>query len=531
MSDRQYFHRKPPKDEDRPSRAKHASEPEAPPATSQPETGQGGPRAAAPPARAARAGPTGPAKRERFIHPVHAVVLGFIVSLALYLRFLDPLTSSVIGAEDPYLHMERTWDLVQGKGVHDYPIGFAILMAPFAILGTDGFYTAARFLPPFLGAASVAGVFFLCRRFVHPAGALTAALLTAVIPEHISRTSLLFPTALDLAVLPFLMLAVFHAMDGSQRAMYWAGGLTFLLFIVHPWVVALMMPPIAVFFVVMGLKPDATFRPEARRWATRMGGGSLGMFLIVLLILQGGQAFGRILGNALPQLVGILGGSMPAKPDYVDLPYMVTVPVILLAGIGGVSACVRRTRLGLFALVWTPLLLPLTLVDWLGMSFLPHRTVAYLAIGLVLLAALPVAELARMIEQSKSKTPMAAVLGILAVLLVITLPAAMASPTWYRLYDEQDFEGYEELDARDTEYVMAGSWQARTGYRSITARDADYHPEFFRDERYRGLKVDEHPDIVVVVDQYTAEEGLPTEFLSEWRLIGEWGDTKAYTPA
>ncbi|MBI2079027.1 MAG: hypothetical protein HYT80_11800 [Euryarchaeota archaeon] len=144
--------------------------------------------------------------------------LAGVALLSLYLRLLDPLSSTIIGAEDPYLHMERTYQLIHGDGVRDYPIGFMILLAPFALLGPDAFYNAARFGPPVLGMAAVVLTFFLCRPYMHPSGALTASLLLGTIPEHIRRTDLLFPTALDLAILPFFFLVVMKLAEGRRWA-------------------------------------------------------------------------------------------------------------------------------------------------------------------------------------------------------------------------------------------------------------------------------------------------------------------------
>ncbi|MGH2669188.1 MAG: hypothetical protein ACRDH5_08760, partial [bacterium] len=63
--------------------------------------------------------------------------LAALLLLALAVRLKDPLSTPVIAAEDPYVHMTRTWDLLQGHGFPDrYPPGFAVLLAPVALLGT-----------------------------------------------------------------------------------------------------------------------------------------------------------------------------------------------------------------------------------------------------------------------------------------------------------------------------------------------------------------------------------------------------------
>jgi hypothetical protein len=462
----------------------------------------------------------------------HIATVAAIALLAFLLRLRDPLSSNIIGAEDPYLHMARTWDLVQGKGVHDYPLGFMILLSPLTLLGPDTFYAIMRWVPPVFGAAAVVGVFLLCRRYVHPTGAFAAALLVAVLREHIMRTNLFVPTALDLAVIPFVVLALLRGMEGARWGLPTAGGLLFALFLVHPWVVALMLPPVALFFLIY------TVRTDTRRWAAAMAGGSIGMFLLVVIVLQGWKAFGLIFNRAMPQVGQLLSspGSMPPLPEFVDLPWMLTVPVLLLALCGAGVAVWRRTRLAVFALIWSLLLLPLVLVDWLGMSFLPHRTVVYLSFGLVILAALPVAEMAKLLETARPNARIGATAGILGVVLLLTLPAALATEPWKRIYDDQDFQAWDALDARGTDYLVAGSWQSRAGYRSLTAREAVFMPAFFEDERQRGIQVDAHPGLVVLIDKHTKgedlpEEQLPTDFLSSWVLVGEWGDKQAYTPS
>lgn len=454
----------------------------------------------------------------------HAVTLAAIAVLALYLRLKEPLSDSIIGAEDPYLHMARTWDLVQGNGVDNYPIGFMLLLTPLTLLGPDGFYAVARFLPPFLGVLSVVGVFFLCRGYTHPIGALAASVLTAVLPEHIRRTSLLFPTALDLALLPFIVLALLRAIEGVRWGLPTAGALTFLMLVVHPWVVALMAPPLVLFFLIYSVTP------ATRKWASSMAAGSLGMFLIVLILLEKGGAFSLIFDRVLPQVGPFLASPVPAQmPQFVDLKWMLTIPLLLLALAGAVVAVLRRTKLAVFALIWSVLLFPLVLVDWLGMEFLPHRVVVYLGLGLVILAALPIAELARLLQTSRANGGVPATYGLLGVALILTVPQALAMQPWDNLYDDQDFEAWDALEARGTTYLMAGSWEGRAGYRSLTANEAVYMPRFFEDARERGLQVEDHPDIVVLVDEYTK---LPTEFLDSegWTLVGEWGEKRAYTP-
>ncbi|HVM45909.1 MAG TPA: hypothetical protein VM582_08250 [Candidatus Thermoplasmatota archaeon] len=171
------------------------------------------------------------------------VLLGGLLVLALAVRLREPLSSPIIGAEDPYLHMARAWELLEGHFPAGYPPGFTFLLAPFALLGPEAFYAAARFLPPFLGVVEVLGVYLLCRENLRTPAAFVAATAVALMPENILRTNLLFPTALDLAVLPFYLLHLLRASRGHRPALAWCAGIALVLGVVHPWVLVYIAPP------------------------------------------------------------------------------------------------------------------------------------------------------------------------------------------------------------------------------------------------------------------------------------------------
>lgn len=459
---------------------------------------------------------------------VHVTILVATCALALYLRLRDPLSSAIIGAEDPYLHMERTWDLLQGHSVSDYPIGFMVFLLPFALMGPDAFYLATRFLPPLLGVGSVLAMFFLCRRYMQPMGALSAALVLAVMPEHILRTELMFPTALDLLLLPILFLSLIRGLEGRRNSLIIAGAIGLVLLFTHPWVVALAVPPLAAFWIILLVRDRV-----ARRWAAPAAGASFALFAGVVWFLPLNGFPHMLASRAVPRLEHLAStpSSLFPLPPFVNLDWQFTLPVLLLAGVGAILAFFRRNRLTLLALLWTLFLLPLALVDWFGITFLPHRIVAYLGLGIAILAALPIVELVSLFAAARPKSSVPAAFGILGVFLLLTVPSAMAMPPWYRLYDEEDYEAWHALDDRGTDYLMAGSWQSRAGYRALTGGDAIYYPAFFQDERVRSLTVESHPELVVLIDQYTKQEGLPTAFLQNWTLVGQWGDSRAYTPA
>ncbi|HLE47038.1 MAG TPA: glycosyltransferase family 39 protein, partial [Candidatus Thermoplasmatota archaeon] len=468
------------------------------------------------------------APRPERAHWAYYVALGAVAALALYLRLRDPLASTIIGAEDPYLHMERTYQLIQGDWVRDYPIGFMLLLAPFALMGPDVFCDVARFGPAFLGTVGVVLTFFLCRPYMHPSGALTASLLLGVIPEHIRRTDLLFPTAVDLAILPFFFLVVMKLAEGRRWAVPTLLGLTLGLLIVHPWVVALMVPPLLLFGAVELLR-------RRERKAVVATGGIAGAVCVAGLFTMFRQWQPAALFNdtIVPKVVAI--ANQPALlldlPVYVNFEWMLTWPVMVLGGVGVVLAALRHTRFNLLILFWTLLLLPLVLVDWFDVWYLPHRTVVYLALGIAILGGVTMSEIARALEATPAKTRIPVLAGAVALVAIVMTPLALATEPWYRLYDGDDEQAWAALEERDTALVMTGSWQARAGYRAMTGRDATYWPDFFNDENVRNVELRKHPDLVVLMDRHVDPNVVrDTSFLAQpdWVILGQWGDVTAY---
>lgn len=488
--------------------------------------------------------------RDLYAGPFGKVELGLLAAvavLALVLRLRDPLSTDIIGAEDPYRHMERTWDLIQGKGIGEYPPGLAILMAPFALMGPDVFYGAARFMPVVFGLCMVVATYALARAYLHPAGALAAALGVAIIPELVRRTDLLFPTAIDLMLVPVLFLLVLKASEGSRRALVWAGGVSAGLLITHPWVFVLVLPPIALFW--LGDQARAQWKRENHGQVARvaMAAGIVPVAGIVLWMLDFGE-IGARMGTAGARMAAIAAepSSITPLPLFVDFGSMIGMPLLGLAALGAVAVLVRPTRLGVLTLLYTVLLLPLILVDWFGLWYVPHRTVAYFAIGVAMLIGLGVSEVARRIAgvqasnagiasnapAPKPKGQVGITLGALALVAFLAAPAAAADTSWYRIYEGDEFEAWDGIAAQDPGLVMAGSWQGRMGYRATTGEDAIYSPDFFDSEQSRDYYIQQYPGIVVLVDKYTMEDGRNTAFLedtSQWTLIGQWGDNRAYT--
>ena len=452
------------------------------------------------------------------------VILAGILGLALAVRFREPLSSPVIGAEDPYLHMARTWELLDGHVSANYPPGFAILLAPFALLGPDAFYFIARFLPPLLGVVEVLGVYLLCRENLRTPAAFVAAICVALMPENVLRTNLLFPTALDLAVLPFFLLHLLRASRGERISLAWCAGIAVVLGVAHPWVLVYMMPPtIAVAFLMMRRKVDRVVAIVAL--------SLLGLAALLFAFLPGtwnpAPAF---LQNAGPRALELLRDprTILPLPLYVDsFPGMLSWSVIALACIGALTALVRRTAIGITVLVFSLAIVPFVFVDWFDVWFIPHRSVAYLSLGMAILAALPIELMGALPEWSLADVAASGVVCVY-LLLAMTAPAFDVTP-WYRLYTEDEYEAWEAIDARDPSLVITGSWESAVGYRAMTGDPAVYNPTFFKSSGAREHDLERHPDAIILLDEYAREDGIRPP--SGFREIGRWGETRAYASA
>lgn len=462
------------------------------------------------------------------------LILGAIILLGYILRFRDPLSSPVIAAEDPYMHMSRTWDLLRTGEVflERYPPTFYFLLAPFAMMGKGVFYEVVRLGPPLVGGLAVPAVYLLCRERVGDAGALTAALLVAVMPEHIRRTDILFPTLLDLILLPFLVIYTLRAAEGDRPALAIAAGIALFLLLVHPWVLGLYLPVTLAFLAVQAIRGDSISTGTVV-WAG-LGVVALGL---TIAFLPGTYNPARDLGEtALPRLLELIAdpSSIAPLPRYVDLPWMLTEPALYLAGIGAVAALALPRLRGPFALfgaLWVAMLVPLTLVDWFGVWFIPHRTAVYLSVGVAMLAAVAVEAL---VEPMRSRghewAPVAVLLGVAVVVGTVALPHATGEGDWDRYFTEEDQEAWRELAAQDPERVEMASWRTRVAYEAVTADKAHRTPGFWYGNGTRGGYLEEHPGVHVVVDDLTREEDAQTDFLngSDWEQTISSGNTTVH---
>jgi hypothetical protein len=422
--------------------------------------------------------------------------------------------------------MAQAWDLVQGHGFpQHYPPGFPALLAPFALLGPKAFVAFARWGPPFLGVVEVLGVWLLVERRLGAWPALAGGLLVALMPENVFRTDLLFPTALDLALLPFVFHATLRASEGSRNALLATLGLVALLLVCHPWVVALLVPTLAAFTIVLVARRQ---RRRAVPLAAATATGGVALFAALAFLPGTWNPAPSLLRHAGPRLVALVASpaSLFPLPVFVNPPAMLTWAALGLALVGAVRVLVTRQRLGFLALLWTALLLPLTLVDWFGVWFIPHRTVVYVSLGVAVLGAHAVEWLVS-VAPRRLRAP--AGVAACAVVAILLLPSAAAVHPWYRIVDDHDAQAWADLDARGTGWLVTTSWQEAAAYRATTGRDAVFDPSFFTDGHARDARLAQHPDLVVLVDYHAKQNGLPTGFLGSWHKVGAWGNVTAYS--
>ncbi len=202
-----------------------------------------------------------------------------------------------------------------------------------------------------------------------------------------------------------------------------------------------------------------------------------------------------------------------------------------MAGLGALAAVLvprLRDSFALYGALWVGLIVPITLVDWFGVWFIPHRTAAYLSVGLAMLAAVAVEALAEPLRShGPAWAPSVFLVAIAVVVAAIALPHATGEGDWQRYFDEENLTAWRELDAREPERVDIASWRTLVAYKALTGGQAQQSTGFWYDEGARESYLQEHPNVHVLVDDLTREEGAHTGFLNDsaWEQLGSWGDT------
>lgn len=385
-----------------------------------------------------------------------AIVLGVV------LRAVDPASSPVIAAEDPYTHMglvrqhlrEGSLEPLSATGSL-YPPGLhAWVATAWAFTGSD-LYGLVQYLPVLLGAVGILGIFFLVSRGEGMVGGFVAALAVAVTPELIFRSTMLSPTALDLAVLPFFLLALLETARGRLAWAVAAAPVAVFLAFSHPWVFGILAPACAVFWLLAYVMPWSPARcaplaPANIAAALAVVGGGFGLSMTGcggycgpgfrdLLGIPGGAA-GVVAGLAViglaflpmalvrwaPRAARFLAPSpdrpamrnvtrasltvfllivlavvlLPAiasgLPDEVDLPRMFGWPTLLLAAAGYLALPWVASRVAHMGAAMAAVTLPFVVYNPLASQFLPHRTAVFLGLGLVVLAGVAAAAAVRL---------------------------------------------------------------------------------------------------------------------------------------
>lgn len=245
------------------------------------------------------------------------LALALAVGYGLSVRLEDPLSTSVVPAEDPYTHMalvrehlrDGSLDPLNPEG-HLYPPGMHAMMAAIiAYTGAD-LYELTRVAPALFGALGLAGVAILLARFESLGAALAAVLALAIMPEAIFRTTMMSPTAVDVALLPFFAFTVLMTLQGRLA---WAGPATaiaaFLLFS-HPWLFGILgVTGLTLVLLITVLPWPARHGPLIHPW---------GLVAVVAIVGTGvalsltgcwntcGPGFRDVLGEGSGQVMGTL---------------------------------------------------------------------------------------------------------------------------------------------------------------------------------------------------------------------------------
>lgn len=218
-----------------------------------------------------------------------SAIIGIAAAAAfgLYLRLKDPLSSPVISAEDPYTHIALAREhLADGsidplfEGSIVYPPGFHVLLATLHTWTGLDFHSIALWLPALLGTIGVVGVAALAKRHWGWEAAFMAAVAFAVVPEAAFRSSMLSPTALDLALLPVLVFALLEVMKGRRAWGLPAVALATMVLVSHPWLFGVLATSGAAMIVLLllrGQDPASRIHWGGVAWVVAVVGVGLGL--------------------------------------------------------------------------------------------------------------------------------------------------------------------------------------------------------------------------------------------------------------
>jgi len=387
-------------------------------------------------------------------HPVAlaAAVVAILAAMAVgvFLRLHDPLSSSVVPAEDPYTHMALTREHLRDgsmdplyEGSTMYPPGLHALLGIIVVFTGQDLYEVTRVGGAVLGAIGVLGMGLLLSRNAGLAAGFVGALTYAILPELVFRSTMMSPTAVDLALVPYLLLCLLEVMRGRLGWLAGAVPLAAYLLFAHPWLFGVLAVAGAAFLLLtlaigwparreQGVSPvgfAATFAiigVGIGLALTGCGGGCGPGFdaLLDLPLQTGGAVPALIIAVSLVPLAlalfaprslawltkatgrkhhpwwlnaafaAVLLGALvmvsrPAfangLPQQVDFGVMTGRTVLLLAAAAFVLLPFHAKPVSHLAAALAVATYPFVIYNPLDSEFWPHRTVAYLCIALTLL--------------------------------------------------------------------------------------------------------------------------------------------------
>jgi hypothetical protein len=386
-------------------------------------------------------------RSRKAIFAVAIIGIALAVMLGAMLRLVDPLSSPVVPAEDPYNHMALVQEHLRTGNLEPlyagqtlYPPGLHGFMAAAVVLTGADLYDLVRFGPSLLGVIGIIGIAALLWRTAGPVAAFVGALAIAVAPEAIFRSTMLSPTALDLAILPVFLYALLRILGGRLG---WAGvaaPTALFLALAHPWLVAILGAALFTFLVsavvlpwrlsnghslslmgaaaciaVLGAALGIAFtmptfgfllpfRNDINLVAMGLGIIALAFSPAVALILAHRRGWTRktleirpapwwarfvlSLAIAASLITVYVIALQQGMPDLVNLPRMIGWPILILAAAALVTLPFIASPIANMAASLVVVTLPFVLFNPLDSEFLSHRTVIFLGVALVLLAGI-----------------------------------------------------------------------------------------------------------------------------------------------
>lgn len=432
---------------------------------------------------------------------IGAALVALIVAIGVLLRLEDPLSSPVVPAEDPYTHMVLVKEHLR-TGTLDplnppgglYPPGMHAYLAVLWSFSGASLYELVRFAPVGFGAIGLVGTALLLWKYEGRVAAFVGVLALALAPEAIFRTAMFAPTAIDLALMPFLFVALLEVLDGRLAWVGVAAPLALYLVFAHPWlfgVIAAMGLAFAVLSLVLRWPASRSPSLSSPGFAAALAivGGGFGLVLSTCAGLCG-PGFGGIFpyGESLKLLAPVvfvasflpsvllavksddLEGWMPEPtdgprstwlraglslvfaaalvaftypalqqglPELVDLPRMMGWPVLGLAALAFVTLPFVASRTAYLGTSLALATYPMVIYNPLGSKFWPHRTAVYLGLGLVLLAGVAGGALARWARQAWDEyAPRASILqgrmdrAVVALAPVVLVAGTLGGTVW-----------------------------------------------------------------------------------------------------